>query len=275
MESSIWIVNDDQGMRAEVLPAFGGRVRKILISGRDILSFDESKMPEAPVSAGGIPVLFPLAGATKQGQYMIDGKPYSMRKHGFIYDKAFSVDQKSENAVTLSYVADDGILDQSYPYPHVFKVTYTWERNTFKIIAHIENRAQAAMPHAIGWHPYFKASDRKQLRLEHYMSIHYDYNTEEDLPASGEVDMNEDLDNVFCQPLKREFVLTNSAEGYRVRCLFDEAYRSIVIYNGKPGSVCIEPWCAVPDAINNGRMLQWIPPGESKEYIVKFEITTI
>jgi galactose mutarotase-like enzyme len=123
----------------------------------------------------------------------------------------------------------------------------TWD--VLALAARVENGSRRPMPHALGWHPYFRASDRTRL--------------------------DRDWDDVFREPSIREFSFENPADGCALRCAMDNASRSIVVYTGSAGSVCIEPWCGVPDSINNGRQIQWIPPGQSMEYKVQSHLKAI
>jgi hypothetical protein len=66
--------------------------------------------------------------------------------------------------------------------------------------------------------------------------------------------------------------LVNPPDGYEVCCKMDVAYGTIVVYTGKPESVCIEPWCGIPDSIHNGRMVEWIPAGESRDYTLEYQL---
>jgi galactose mutarotase-like enzyme len=104
------------------------------------------------------------------------------------------------------------------------------------------------------------------------MTVHYDYTREADSPASADIRLEQALDNVYCTSARGEYTLVNAPDGYRVRCVMDEAFQAIVVYTGKSGSVCIEPWCGLPDSIHNGRMVQWILPGASQTCQVAFHV---
>jgi len=56
------------------------------------------------------------------------------------------------------------------------------------------------------------------------------------------------------------------------RYLLDDAHNVAVVWTGKKGAVCIEPWCGLPDSINNGRFVRYVQPGDTAKYTVELEI---
>ena len=272
---SILIQNAAGNIAAEVLPDYGGMVAGLRAGGRNVLYFDENRLAESPVSAGGIPVLFPFAGKTKNGRYAINGGEYRMPMHGLVKDRSFLVKEQTDDAVTVCTEQDDALLSRNYPFPFTLALSYRVTDTALVITARIINRSREPMPHTLGLHPYFKASSRERLEWCHTMTVHYDYVKEKDAKAPSVIRLNRNLDDVYCMPLRGEFSLTNPHDGYAVRCVMDKAFQAIVVYTGTPGSVCIEPWCGIPDSINNRRMIQWIPPGVSLEYTVRFYLKSL
>ena len=128
------------------------------------------------------------------------------------------------------------------------------------------------MPHYLGWHPYFKATDKAALKFEHSMTKHYDYIGCKDEPTILDIDLSRRWDNVFHTPEKKEFTLYNKPDGYKARCLLDDAHSVIVVCSWIEGAVCLEPWCGLPDSINNGRFVQYVPPGKTESYRVELEV---
>jgi galactose mutarotase-like enzyme len=195
--------------------------------------------------------------------------------HGVVKNRTFAIKERSEHAVTVWVKEDEALLCRNYPFPHTLELSYRVMDDALTITAHIENRSPGPMPHTLGLHPYFKASNRAQLEFSHNMAIHYDYVQERDFKAPDLIRLDQDLDDVYCQPRSSGFTLANPADGYEVRCAMDNAFQSIVVYTGRPGSVCIEPWCGIPDSIHNKRMIQWIPAGDSVDYQVQFHLKAL
>lgn len=275
MENVILIHNEDRSLTAEVLPEFGGMITRLQVERRDVLYLDETGFPDSPFTAGGIPVLFPFAGKTKNDTYEIEGKKFYMPKHGLVKNRAFSIKDQTESTVTLWVKEDEVLLSRNYPFFHTLEISYQIIKDTLIITARIENYSRQPMPHALGWHPYFKTSNRKHIKLIHHMEVHYDYVHEKDLQSPDSIELDKDWDDIFCEPKIGEYSLVNPLDGYELRCIMDKSYKTIVVYTGKPGSVCVEPWCWIPDSINHGRMLEWIPAGKSMDYVLKYQLKAL
>jgi galactose mutarotase-like enzyme len=271
----IAIQNEAGDITAEILPDYGGMVAKLAIGGENVLYLDESCLADSPVSAGGIPVLFPFAGRVKDDRYTLGGKEYHMPMHGVVKNRPFAVKQQSAHAVTVWVKADEALRDRNYPFDHTLELEYRLSGDALQIATRIENRSQQPMPHTLGFHPYFLATNRQLLAFTHHMTIRYDYALGVDSPADADIRLDQALDNVYCAPAQGEYTLENAPDGYRVRCVTDEAFQSIVVYTGKSGSVCIEPWCGIPDSIHNGRLLQWVPPGGFQTYSVALHLQSL
>ena len=260
---------------AEIYPEYGGMISQLRINDTEILSFNGAALKHSPAAAGGIPILFPFSGQIKNSEYEDDGVIYHMEKHGFIKDQEFKVAKYLTDQITLAYKPDEDHLKKSYPYSFLMEVTYRLTENSLDIWAQIQNHAARPMPHTLGWHPYFRVSDLTQVKMEHHMKTKYDYINVCDLTAPQIVDLNQFLDNVYCHPRQNDFSLTNYGDGYEVHCRTGEEYQALVVYTGAEGSVCIEPWCGLPDSIHNNRLLQWIPANEKREYRLKFFLSTL
>lgn len=101
------------------------------------------------------PILFPVVGGLKEGRTRIEGKPYTMAKHGFLRGRAFSLAQQSEHSVTLATQSDAGTLEQ-YPYPFRFSVTFALEENALVTTYLVENPSGTPMDFTLGAHPAFR-----------------------------------------------------------------------------------------------------------------------
>ena len=51
---------------------------------------------------GACPLMFPICGGLKDGVCYIDGKEYSIEKHGYARFKEFEVYEQTENSITLT-----------------------------------------------------------------------------------------------------------------------------------------------------------------------------
>jgi len=160
-------------------------------------------------------------------------------------------------------------MSTQYPYPFRLEVTYQLTESGIKLLANVTNTGVKPLPHAIGWHPFFKATDKKAVKLNHSFTVNYDYLNDVD---SGEAAQNMNLadvwDHVFHTPKTAFFTVENPVDGFAVRCDYDECFNVLVVCTTVEGATCVEPWCDLPNAANLHRFTQWVNPGESRDYNV-------
>lgn len=258
--------NEDASIQAAVMPGHGGMIGQIIYRGHPIFQLDEKMLETAPMAAGGMPLLFPFPSKTDRDTYEINGKRYHMPMHGLIKNAEFAVKEHTESSITLWIAAAPAWLAQYYPFAFYLEVTYEITAHGLEMTMMVENRSDMPMPHALGVHPYFLASDKKQVSLEHFMTTHYDHIKHTEQRSRARLALDRWLDDVLCVPEKTCFRLENPADHYTVACRYDEAFDTLVVCSWVPNSVCIEPWCGVPDACNQHRTCQSIPAREKKYY---------
>ena len=275
MAYSISIHNLEGTISAEIVPVHGGMVAQLYIQDRPLLKLDRATLETAPMAAGGMPVLFPFPSKTRNDQYTLNGKTYYMPMHGLVKNAPFAVEKATENSVNLWIEENPAWVAGCYPYRFRLEICYTLEGDTLSAELRLTNRSDKPMPHYLGWHPFFYSSDKRNIYLEHSMQVHYDYEKCVDSGVQGKLDLSTWLDDVFHSPLDNRFTLTNVADGYRVECRFDQAFQSLVVCSWVQDSMCVEPWCGLPDSINQNRFLQWVEPGETCVYNMELICTAL
>ena len=53
------------------------------------------------VWAGSCPLLFPICGGLKDDKYVLNGKEYTLQKHGYARFKTFEVESKTDSSVVF------------------------------------------------------------------------------------------------------------------------------------------------------------------------------
>ena len=269
MAQLVEIRNGD--IRVQVAPANGGMIAQILLGDREVLSLEPAALELAPMKAGGNPVMFPFASKTAGDAYTLEGKRYSMPFHGLVKNASFGVRELREDRITLWRDSCAAEMAANYPFAYELELCYRVAGSSVILESRITNRSDRPMPHCFGWHPYFKATDKSNLRFSYDMVTHYDYNACQDLEAPGELDLSRWWDDVFHTGTPG-FAFENPADGYRVTCRAEDAFQVLVVCSWIEGAMCLEPWCGIPNSPNNGRFLQWIAPGEEKAYRVELEL---
>jgi len=164
------------------------------------------------------------------------------------------------------------MMQENYPFDFCLEITYFLEGNSLKTSAAVSNRSTEQMPHYLGWHPWFITTDKTKLRLSHTMQKHYNYFDCCDEKNVPEIDLSKSWDDVFYDPVQKEFSLYNEADGYWIRYLLDDAHSVLTVCTTSDHAICLEPWCGLPDSINNGKLLQWISPGKTECYHTELQV---
>lgn len=100
------------------------------------------------------PVLFPIVGSLKDGQYEYQGKTYKLPRHGFARDKEFRVKEQEAWRVVFELKADDETR-AVFPFEWTLEIEYRlWKRvihTTYRVV----NQGGDDMLFSIGAHPAF------------------------------------------------------------------------------------------------------------------------
>lgn len=100
------------------------------------------------------PVLFPIVGQLKNDFYTLNGKQYSLPRHGFARNYEFIAIQETATSVTFSLSENKDTLAQ-YPFHFELQINYILEENKLLISYWVKNNSKDKMPFAIGAHPAF------------------------------------------------------------------------------------------------------------------------
>ena len=102
------------------------------------------------------PLLFPVIGRLKDGEYTLDGETYTISSHGFCRDALFTVEQHGETSVSF-HLSDSGETRAAYPFAFHLTVTYTLDGNRLVKAHRVENRSEREMYFEVGGHDGFLA----------------------------------------------------------------------------------------------------------------------
>lgn len=145
---------------AEIQLRCGRSTALIDLKGAQIVSFKGSSgrevlwTAEKDVWASHAPVLFPICGSVRDDTVTIDGKPYTMPKHGFVRDADFTIAKQGDDFVELILTPTDA-MRAMYPFDFIFHVTYTLIENGYTTTFLVENKSDRVMPFCVGGHPGF------------------------------------------------------------------------------------------------------------------------
>lgn len=100
------------------------------------------------------PVLFPIVGSLKNNSYVVNGKKYTLPRHGFARDYDFNAIKQTDSSVTFSLIQKEETLAK-YPFEFELQITYTVEQRKLIVSYCITNNTTSEMPFNIGAHPAF------------------------------------------------------------------------------------------------------------------------
>ena len=209
------------------------------------------------------PNLFPIVGRLKKDTYTIDGKQFSMSQHGFARDRKFSVESRSEEAVTLLLSSDQETL-KIYPFSFEFRVIYTLQDSGIHVQYSVKNTGDGEMPYSVGGHPGFGLSDEfsnyelrfpAPLRIErHLLEGSYFSGKTETMKIEGKLPLSYELFQrdaiVFIKPPFNTLTLAHKVKG-PVLTVSSDQWDALGIWTKKGAPfLCIEPWWGFADRLD-------------------------
>jgi galactose mutarotase-like enzyme len=216
--------------------------------------------------AGSAPVLFPVIGGLRNGEYSWEGRKYKLASHGFARVSEFSVARRGEDFAELT-LASSAKTRETYPFDFNLKVSFALDRSGIAVRYDVANTGTGPMYFSIGSHPAFVVPFAGGVLENYYVLFEREESlerwffkdgvieagkTEEVFENSRVINLTRTVFDkgimIFKHPASREFSIANSRNSCAVRVITDG-----VPYVGvwsKPGGapfLCIEPWHGIPD----------------------------
>lgn len=214
------------------------------------------------------PVLFPIVGNLREDKTIIEGKEYTMAKHGFCRSAEFKVMYKSETKLILSYSYNEETL-KMYPYKFTLSLAYTLNDNKLEIDYTVLNLDDKPIDFCLGAHPGFNVPLEKGGSFEEYC-IEFNKNESGGCPVfdfeKNQIDVDNRvnyLDNekklmlkysyfdhdamMFDKPVSDTVKLYNIKSGRGVEVKYD-GFDFIAFWTPikmEAPFLCIEPWCGI------------------------------
>ena len=143
----------------------GAALKALTVDGVELID------PNAAYNPGQIyfgSILAPWPNRLEDARYQLAGKEFFAGKldasnnanHGLVYDREFEEVSASDTEVVLSYEFG---ADPGYPYRVELAISYELTAGGLRVGATATNRGEIAAPFAIGFHPYFLASEPFEL----------------------------------------------------------------------------------------------------------------
>lgn len=270
----------DKDSSITLVPERGGIMSSFIIKGKDLMYFKNDLFKQKgdyEIRAGGNPVLFPICGTISNNEYSVMDKKYSLKSHGFAWLRKWQVKlpyDKNDSKITLIFKSDDETLEV-YPFDYEIQYTYELSDNALMIDMCFINNDNKVMPFYAGFHPFFKVTEKQNLKFDINADSYTDY---EDKVRNfdGIIDFNKHIDNVYKlnKPTQGKYIHTMIDPGLNRKLIIEtpKDFEYVVVWTMEDRDfVCVEPWMAPPDAMNSGYSLKKINPGEKYNTYIKIK----
>lgn len=232
---------------------------------------------------GQSPILFPIIGRLLDDKYTLNGKEYSMDKHGIVRKKPFTLVEKTENSLTFVQTDDDESITK-YPYKFELKVKFQLTEKGLKVTHTVKNNNDSVMYYSFGAHPAFNCQIgdylefNKDTSLETERIDHESILIDEKFPVEmdgNKVVLTKDLfvdDALILSSFDSDSISIKSNSHDRIiKFDFDSPFLGIWAKPNAP-YVCLEPWWGVNDSYNKvsdfseKRGIMSLEPNSSKKF---------
>ena len=213
------------------------------------------------VWSGQSPILFPIVGRLIDDKYYLNGKDFTMPKHGFARKMPWELISKNETSMSFILKNTDETR-KIYPYSFEVTVTYTLGDNGLVVSHDIKNCNDDVMYFSLGAHPAFNCAMGDVLSFDVNETL---YTEKIDLVQSlrlpekllvldneKDIIITEDIfneDALILSDIKSENITLKISDGNK-KIIFNLGSAPYLGIWAKPGApyVCIEPWCGVNDS---------------------------
>ena len=216
------------------------------------------------------PVLFPIVGTLKEDKFFIDGKSYTLSRHGFARDAEFDARQLSSDRAQFILSSSEGSLEK-YPFDFSLAMTYSLSVDFLNVEYAVKNKSKGDMFFSLGAHPAFKVPlINGTLYEDHYL----EFNKSETAPRwpisdkgliktepvtfldhVSRINLNKELfynDAIVLKHLNSNIIsLKATTHSHGLDFHFD-GFPFLGLWASRNADfVCIEPWCGIADSVNH------------------------
>ncbi|WGV25594.1 aldose epimerase [Halotia branconii] len=270
-----YILSDETaGSQLEVVPERGGIITRWRVQGQEIFYLDTERFTNPNLSVrGGNPILFPICGNLPDNSYIHNGKQYNLKQHGFARDLSWEVtDQATQNQASLTVVLNSTEQTKAvYPFDFQVVFTYKLQGNTLEIQQEYKNLSSIQLPFSTGFHPYFLAKDKTQLKFEIPSHEYQDQRSKEIHRFNGNFDFNlDEIDVAFKELTSQSATVIDNSRKLELTLDYGKEYPILVFWTLKGKDFyCLEPWTAPRNSLNTGEHLTVLKPGASYNACVR------
>jgi len=261
------LVDHEAKARVVLAPTRGGMVTRFIVRDTNVLYLDADTLRD-PVKnvRGGIPVLFPIAGRLADDKYQWDGATYTMKQHGFARNMPWAiVDQATDGGARLGLALTANAMTRAqYPFDFRLAVTYVLCEGRLTVQTRVSNMGERNMPMHPGLHPYFQLADRNKgaARVVTDATRAFDNRTGSNVALREPIDLAADVVDMHLLDHWPRTVRLTRPEDRDLELSLGVPDRVLVVWTERGRDfVCVEPWTARANALNEGGAMQVLPGG--------------
>ncbi len=211
--------------------------------------------------SGTAPIMFPICGGLKDDKYTLNGKEYTLTKHGFAKFSMFEVEEATDTSVTFLLRSSDE-TKVSYPFDFEFRVIYTLSGKALKVDYKVDNKSDDTMYFNVGAHEAYATPEGIEdydviFDSEQTLNAHNLYGNilaKTSYPIIKDSKVLPLYDKYFildALPFKdigfSAATLRNRKTGRALRVDFQGAPYFLLWHKHGAGYMCLEPWNGIPD----------------------------
>lgn len=261
------LIDSENTSWLKVVPERGGIIIGFGVDGDEVLFLNKETLYDREKNIrGGIPILFPISGQLENGEYEWNGHVYQMKNHGVARNQPWEVNEtkteEKQASITLGFKSNEETR-RSYPFDFEVIFTYTLAKNQLTIDQQYKNHSDSDMPIYAGFHPYFKTTS-KDLNYETDAKTYLDYNDMKINEIHGSLDLTNKKESFVLLDAKKSEISFGLPDLKKTISLtYGNEFKYIVLWTEKDQEfVCVEPWMAKTNELNQKEELVLIQPNE-------------
>lgn len=220
---------------------------------------------KSEIWAGSCPLLFPICSGLKDDKYILNGKEYTLQKHGFARFKTFEIESQTDSSVVFLHKSDEE-TKQCFPFDYELRVIYTLSGKTLKIDYSVKNLTDDTMYFSIGSHEGYYTPEGiedydvifpQKETLNTYV-LYGNLLSNQQLPIIKESNVLPLYDKYFTvdalvfKDLKsKSATLRNRKTGKAVRVDFPDDKYFVLWHKSSSPYICLEPWSGISDIVGS------------------------
>ncbi len=209
-------------------------------------------------------ILFPICGGLKDDKYIVDGKEYSLSKHGFARRSEFEGKKISDTKAEFILKSNEDTL-KCYPFEFELKIIFKLQGNKLIVTNQVHNLCDKKMYFSIGAHEGYYCPEG----IEDYYIEFDEPQTLDSYILNGNL-LEENtvriIENEIKLPLKYDYFavdalvfkdikfhkasLVHKNSSKKVTVEFNDSNYFLLWTKPNANYICLEPWNGIQDGMN-------------------------